>query len=117
MDQQFSEEQLGKRTLIINPGAVLDNSNAHEMVEKISTAQNEGYRFIILYMAELEFISSAGVGAILGTLETSRDAGGDIVICNASESILHVFEVLDLSDYLTIKSDETQAVKYCESQA
>lgn len=110
-DTPFSQKILNEDTLIIDAGKQLDNNNAHEMVETITTAQSEGFKFIILDMQQLEFISSAGVGSILGTIETSREIGGDIILCNASKTIIQVLEVLDLADYLTIRIDKAEAIK------
>ncbi len=96
--------------IVVKPIKTLDNNNAHEMVSIISGAQEEGYKIIVLDMKELEFLSSAGVGSILGTIETSREAGGDIVLCNVPESINHILNVLDLTDYLTIHESEEKAI-------
>lgn len=100
------QKKLDEKTWMINPGKVLDNDNAHEFADAISAAQAEGYSYIILDMKELEFLSSTGVGSILGSVETSREKGGDIVLRNVPEKILHILEVLDLLDYLTISSNE-----------
>lgn len=109
----ISQKALDKNMIIINPGKVLDNNNAHEMADTISTAQAEGYKHIILDMRELEFLSSAGVGSILSAVDVSRKKGGDIILCNASKKILHILEVLDLRDYLTIKPNEEAAKEFC----
>lgn len=108
----FETRALNDFTLVISTGSRLDNNNAHEMIETINQAQSDGYKFILIDMTRLEFISSAGVGVILGTIDISREQGGDIVIYNASEAVLHVFEVLDLLNYLTIKESEAKAVEY-----
>ena len=107
-------ELVNDQTMVINPGKVIDNNNAHEMVDVISEIQGKGYKYIILDMSEMEFISSAGVGSILGTIEISREAGGDIIICNASENIIHIFDVLDLTDYLTVKDSRETALANCQ---
>ena len=91
--------------LTIDAGRVLDNNNAHEMFDRVAAAQRDGFTTIIIDMTNLEFLSSAGVGSILGSIEASRQAGGDIILCNLSETIRHIFNVLDLTDYVTIKSD------------
>ncbi len=109
-EQSINQRPLKDDTLVISPGKTLDNNNAHEMVDVITTAQSRGYRFIIMDMSSLEFLSSAGVGSILGTVETSREAGGDIILCNVHKTIMHVLNVLDLADYLTVKSDEKEAL-------
>lgn len=102
----IADKRLGTETIILRPGKVLDNTNAHEMTEAICGAQGEGFKNIIVDMDELEFLSSAGVGSILGTVEVSREMGGDIVLCGPSDKIVHILEVLDLCEYLTIKSRE-----------
>ena len=110
----ITQNVLNDETLVLNPGRMLDNNNAHEMVEAVTSAQTRGFKFIVVDMAELEFLSSAGVGSILGTVETSRDMQGDIILCNVSSTILHVLEVLDLADFLTIKSTMQDAAAMCE---
>ncbi len=112
-EDAFTQQALQDNVLQIDTGSVLDNNNAHEMVVTIDKALEAGYHNVILNMEQLEFLSSAGVGSILGTVETARGAGGDIILCNASPTILHVLEVLDLSDYLTVMADRDEAVVAC----
>ena len=88
--------------LLIDPGTTLDNDNAHTLVSMITSAHSRGFKFIIIDMEKLEFLSSAGVGSVLGTVELFREQGGDIILCNLSENIQHVLEVLDLQEYLTL---------------
>lgn len=117
MNTQFARQQtLSDTTLLIETGTSLDNSNAHEMVNLITSAQSRGFINVILDMAALEFLSSAGVGSILGTVEMFREQGGDIYLCNLSENIRHVLEVLDLTDYLSIPANRREAAEVCGIQ-
>ena len=109
----FSQKNIGDESVLIDVGELLDNNNAHEMSQSISKAQAAGKKYIILDMSNLGFISSAGVGSILGAVGNSREIGGDIILCSVSEKILHILEVLDLCDYLTIASDEDTALELC----
>ena len=102
-------------TVLIDPGKQLDNSNAHEMVDVISGAQSQGRKYLIIDMHQLEFLSSSGVGAIIGSVEVSREAGGDIILCNVSETISNILRVLDLIDFLTSKSDTETAMEACST--
>ena len=113
-NKKITQHVLRDDIIIINPGRTLDNDNSLEMAEAISNAKRQRYKYVIIDMVHLEFLSSAGVGSILGTMEMIREGGGDIIICNASRAILHVFEVLDLTDYLTIKANENEAVAVCD---
>jgi len=106
----IAQEPVNDMTVVFRPEQLLDNNNAYKMVEMITAAQAYGYRFIIIDMKQLEFISSAGVGSLLGTVGEFRNAGGDIVLCNVSENIMNILNVLDLADYFTIRSDQVEAV-------
>jgi anti-anti-sigma regulatory factor len=44
-------------------------------------------------------------------VETSRENGGDIVLCGASDTVLHILRVLDLTEFLTIRDDIDHAVE------
>lgn len=113
-DKTFKQFVLTDKVLIINPGRILDNNNAHLMAQHLSDAKSKGLKFVIMDMAELEFLSSAGVGSILGSIEDFRGINGDIILCNASSTILHVFKVLDLDNYLTIKLTQEEALSFCK---
>ena len=105
----LSVQTVDEDSILIKTGQALDNSNAHLMVDAITSAQAGGVKNIIVDMEVFEFLSSAGVGAILGTIETSREAGGDIILRNVSPNIRHVLDVLDLTDFLTITETPEQA--------
>jgi anti-anti-sigma factor len=108
-----SQRKLDDESVVINPGRFLDNSNSHEMTDAMVAAQANGYKYIILDMTDLEFLSSAGVGSILGSVGRLRERGGDIILCNVSDRVMHILSILDLSEYLTIKQDEQSAKESC----
>lgn len=98
---------------VITSGALLDNNNAHQLVDLLTNEHANGTKFIILNLKTLEFLSSAGVGAILGTVALFREREGDIVLCNLSKTIHHILSVLDLTEFLTIKSSSADAQELC----
>lgn len=114
--EQITQKQIKDDVVLIVAPKVLDNSNAHQMLYSITCAQAARRKFIIIDMATMEFISSAGVGSILGTVESSRDIGGDIILCNLQANVLHVLQVLDLTEFLTIKSDYKEAESFCNAK-
>jgi anti-sigma B factor antagonist len=110
----FTEQPVSDRVTTITLGTILDNNNAESVVQTIVKAQERGCKFVVVDCERLEFLSSAGVGVILGTIEAFRDQGGDIVLCNLSETINHVLRVLDLLDFLTIRQSRQEALAACE---
>jgi len=112
-NQKFSLEPCNDYTMSIDAGTRLDNNNAHDLVETLNLVQSNGYRYAIIDMKQLTFISSAGVGSILGSVDMYRSTGGDIILCNIPQEILHILRVLDLTEYLTIKGNAEDAVQFC----
>jgi anti-anti-sigma factor len=109
----FEYKVLHDDVLVINPGRTLDNSNAHEMVQALTGAHADGYRHVILDMAALEFLSSAGVGSLLGNVDLFREQGGDLILCHVPGPIMHILTVLDLGEFFTIKPNEREAAVAC----
>ncbi|SYZ72071.1 hypothetical protein TRIP_C20186 [Candidatus Zixiibacteriota bacterium] len=110
---KFTEQELTGHISLITLGNMLDNYNAEQLVQAILRAQERDFKYIIIDCERLEFLSSAGVGAILGTIETSRESGGDIILCNLSGTIAHVLQVLDLHDFLTTAATRQEALAIC----
>jgi len=111
MDKSIvTSSKIDNATVLINAGQRLDNNNASDMAFAICTAQAGGITDIRIDLSELELLSSAGIGSILGSVEVSREAGGDITLWNPSEKIMHILEVLDVADYLTIKAGSSAAI-------
>lgn len=110
---EMQKDVLQDSVVRIRTGKVLDNSNAHHMLEGLQCATVEGHRYVILNMADLEFLSSAGVGAILSSVDAYREKGGDIILCCVSPTVRHIFKVLDVADYLTFKDTEAEAIADC----
>jgi anti-anti-sigma factor len=115
--QNITSYVLKDDTLVLRPSTSLDNNNAHLMEKAISSAQAGGYKFIIIDMTDLEFLSSAGVGSILGSVVKSHEMQGDIILCNVKDNILRVLEVLDLADLLTIRPTEKEALALCGTES
>ena len=111
----ISRERIDESTLLMHPEEVLDNDRAHQLRRAIMCAQSEGYRYIILNLSGLEYISSAVVGSIISSVQASRRMGGDIVLCCASEKILHILGILGLCEFLTIAENEEAARSLCPS--
>jgi anti-anti-sigma regulatory factor len=43
-----------------------------------------------------------------------RGYGGDLILFNVNAKVLHVLQVLDLADYLTIRESLDEAIIICE---
>jgi anti-anti-sigma factor len=60
---------------------------------------------IIVDLQDVNFVSSAGMGAFLSVVSELRTHGGDIVFVKMGDKVARVFESLDVLDYFIIAPD------------
>jgi anti-anti-sigma factor len=61
-------------------------------------------QLIVLDLAEVEYISSAGLRVFLLIAKTSNKNPGDFVICSVRDNILQLIEMSGFSSILKIKA-------------
>jgi len=87
--------------------------NAHTVRQFESTLENlvqAGRYTILLNCRELNYISSAGLGAIMGLIETVRENRGDILLCNLQENVFSIFDTLGFTQLYRVFPSEEAAL-------
>lgn len=79
----------------------LDTTTSPQFETELRKSIN-GVSLLIMNFAELEYISSAGLRVLLSAQKVMKKQG-NMIIRNANESILEVFEVTGFSDILTLE--------------
>jgi len=79
----------------------LDTTTAPELEVSIKDSIS-GIDMLVFDFTALEYISSAGLRVLLATQKTMNKQG-KMVIRNANETILEVFDITGFSDVLTIE--------------
>ena len=87
--------------LAVNIAERLDTTTAPQFEKEIS-AEIAGVTDLTLDFAELSYVSSAGLRALLG-LQKVMNKQGSMVIRNVNENIMEVFEITGFVDILTIE--------------
>ena len=113
VDRDFDIKAVSDDSRLIHTGEVLDNSNADGFSSLLMELYSADVKYILIDMAKLKFLSSSGIGSILGTVELFRERNGDIVLTNVCHKIMHILDVLNLTDYLTICQSTEEATARC----
>lgn len=78
----------------------LDYATAGNLMDELRTLENTGVKRIDFECAALEFISSAGIRAMVyAKQKIDRTAQVDVYLHQASEEVQGVFEMSGLKDY------------------
>lgn len=81
----------------------LDSGTAPE-AEEIFRQQGERFDRLYLNMAELEYVSSAGLRIIKNLHIFMRGKGGELVLCRVGKMVMEVFEMTGFSGLLKIQN-------------
>ena len=65
---------------------------------------------ILLQCDNLSYISSAGLGVIMGQIEAVRENGGDIVLSNLQENVFAIFDILGFTQLYRVFDDKKDAL-------
>ena len=86
----------------------LDARSAPRLVERCGRARAEGKR-VIVNLAQVTFIASSGVGALLALVEEFRDGGATLHLVTPSPAVMSVIRLLGLEAFLPIDPNEDAA--------
>ena len=87
--------------LIIALEGRLDTLTAPELEAALKAAL-QGVTSLTLDLADLEYVSSAGLRVLL-TAQKTMNAQGKMTVKNVNETIAEIFEVTGFSDILTVE--------------
>lgn len=79
------------------------NAASAPVFEKEIAEQLEGITSIAVDMGEVDYISSAGIRALLFLQQTLDEVSGEMVIKNVPEIVAKIFEVTGIPDIITIE--------------
>lgn len=87
--------------MTITLGGRLDTNTSPQLEELVDTSL-DGVEKLVFDMADLEYISSAGLRVLLAALQIMEDQG-EMVLRNVCEEIMDVLEITGFIDDLTIE--------------
>lgn len=95
---QVSEVSMDPATVLVCRGR-LDHAGARVLEEQAEALLKRGVRAVILDVAEVDYLSSAGLRSVLVILKKISLAQGTLRLCGATAEVL---QVLELSGFVGI---------------
>ncbi len=88
-----------------------DAQSAGDAEEALKAVLEAGSRKILVDMAQVEYISSAGLRVLLSTAKKLSSAGGKLVLCGLKPYVHEVFEVAGFTAIFQILPDVDAGVQ------
>ena len=88
----------------------IDSMNANQFGQGVLTAIEEGHVNIVLDLSGVEYMSSAGLREIVGSLKKAKRSGGDVRIAQPSDRVREVLELAGLDTIVQIFDTQNEAL-------
>ncbi len=102
------------RAVVMRARGRLDARTSPLLLQRAEQARPAGGH-LVLNLAEVSFLSSAGVGALMVLAEKARQDGGSLRLAPVSAAARSVLGVLNLDRFLTIDGSEDEAISALEA--
>lgn len=98
------------QVMVLSPAGRLDADTAAGLQDQILAHMESGETIVLLELSALDYVSSAGLRAILVAAKKLQETAGRFALCGLSENVAEVFAVSGFDSILNIYSDQTTAL-------
>lgn len=88
----------------------VDTMTCSILLNKITESLNQGALHIVVDMAQVNYVSSAGWGVFVGEIKGIRERGGDLKIVQMTPEVYDVFEMLEFNRILSYYDSVEEAI-------
>ena len=97
-------------TVLVLAEPRLDSSNADAFNEELESVTGPASRVVVIDMQDLNYISSAGLRAIMQAVRRMQQQGGNLALCSLSSDVRAVFQTSGFDQLIAIHPTRAEAV-------
>ena len=107
---QIEERNVGDVKVLDLKGKITLGEGDELLKDKVNSLVNQGNRKIVLNLAEVPYIDSAGLGEIVRTYTTVSRQGGSLKLLNLTKRITDLLSITKLLTVFETFESESEAV-------
>ncbi|BBW98491.1 MULTISPECIES: STAS domain-containing protein [Geobacillus] len=87
-------------------------NNVESFRQALETLLNEQADYLVVNMEKVNYINSAGLGAIADSVMTARACQKELVIAGVKGSLAEIFHIVKFSSFIKLFATEKEALDY-----
>lgn len=91
-------------------GDLIGENNGAELVEVVKDAIDKHVLLCALYISDVRYINSSGIGVLITILTKFRNKGGEVILVNPSEHVKKLLIITKLNAIFIIADTEEEAI-------
>jgi anti-sigma B factor antagonist len=114
---QIEERAVGEVVVLDLKGRVTLGDGDELLKDKVNSLVNRGFKKIVLNLAEVPYVDSAGLGEIVRTYTTVSRQGGSLKLLNLTKRISDLLSITKLLTVFETFDSESEAIKSFQASA
>jgi len=114
---QIQERAVGDVMVLDLKGKITLGEGDELLKDKVNSLVNQGHKKIVLNLADVPYIDSAGLGEIVRTYTTVSRQGGSLKLLNLTKRITDLLAITKLLTVFETFDSESEAVKSFSASA
>jgi len=108
---QIEERGVGDVIVLDLKGKITLGEGDELLKDKVNSLVNQGHKKIVLNLADVPYIDSAGLGEVVRTYTTVSRQGGSLKLLNLTKRITDLLSITKLLTVFETFDSETEAVR------
>jgi anti-sigma B factor antagonist len=114
---QIDERMVGDVVLLDLKGKITLGEGDELLKDKVNSLVNQGHKKIVLNLADVPYIDSAGLGEVVRTYTTVSRQGGSLKLLNLTKRITDLLSITKLLTVFETFDSENEAVRSFSASA
>ena len=110
MSLEFNHTTQGLAEVITVSGRLMSKIDSEDLISRINDLLAEERSTIVMELSNLEYMNSSGLNILLGLFTATRNAGGDMFLCNVSKKVEELLVMTKLNSVFKIYKSMDEAV-------
>jgi anti-sigma B factor antagonist len=111
MSLKIEPRVVAQVTILDVTGRIVLGDEIGDLRDAVRNLIADGKKKIILNLAGVDYIDSSGVGELVSSYTTVRNAGGELKLLNLTQKVQDVLYVTKLYTVFDIRDDEFTAIR------
>lgn len=112
----LKEEIRGDVAIVALKGNLMGGSETTEVHDKVKELALTGVNKVVIDLSKVKWMNSTGLGALMGSMTTVRNAGGDLKLANVTDKVQSLFMITKLITIFDTFTSTDEAVASFEKK-
>lgn len=107
---QINEQRQGDVAILTLKGKLMGGPETQAVHEKVKELAENKVLKVVIDLGNVKWMNSSGLGAVMGSMTTLKNAGGELKLANVTEKVQSLFIITKLITIFDTHNNVEEAV-------